>query len=114
MAEQVWDLQCSFPGWEQGTVAGSNSISPRQDAGGLEEGEVKDLGSPIAAVARHPRRVAENSDSFEELFPNEQEDVEVRRARHSHHLPCMYSTVCFMEQFTGWGSRHCRVYPELD
>uniref|UniRef100_A0A8C3IE41 protein-tyrosine-phosphatase n=1 Tax=Chrysemys picta bellii TaxID=8478 RepID=A0A8C3IE41_CHRPI len=43
MAEQVWDLQCSLPGWEQGT-----------DAGGLEECEVKDLGSPIAAVAPHP------------------------------------------------------------
>uniref|UniRef100_A0A8C3XWJ6 M-phase inducer phosphatase n=1 Tax=Chelydra serpentina TaxID=8475 RepID=A0A8C3XWJ6_CHESE len=37
----------------------------------------KDLGSPIAAVAPHPRRMAENLDSFEELFPSEQEDMEV-------------------------------------
>ncbi|XP_043376789.1 M-phase inducer phosphatase 3 isoform X4 [Chelonia mydas] len=65
------------PGWQMPrSLLFRKRATAQLDAGGLEEGEVKDLGSPIAAVTRHPRRVAENSDSFEELFPNEQEDVE--------------------------------------
>ncbi|XP_067390731.1 M-phase inducer phosphatase 3 isoform X2 [Emydura macquarii macquarii] len=51
-------------------------VTAQLDAGGLEECEVKDLGSPIGAVALHPYRMAENLDGFAELFPDEQEETE--------------------------------------
>ncbi|XP_073211145.1 M-phase inducer phosphatase 3 isoform X3 [Lepidochelys kempii] len=65
------------PGWQMPrSLLFRKRATAQLDAGGLEECEVKDLGSPIAAVALHPRRMAENLDSFEELFPSEQEDLE--------------------------------------
>ncbi|XP_053892916.1 M-phase inducer phosphatase 3 isoform X2 [Malaclemys terrapin pileata] len=65
------------PGWQMPrSLLFRKRATAQLDAGGLEECEVKDLGSPIAAVAPHPCRMAENLDSFEELFPNEQEDME--------------------------------------
>ncbi|XP_006121695.2 M-phase inducer phosphatase 3 isoform X2 [Pelodiscus sinensis] len=46
------------------------------DVGGMQECDVKDLGSPIVSVATHPRRMAENLGGFEELFPDEEEEME--------------------------------------
>uniref|UniRef100_A0A452J2S4 M-phase inducer phosphatase n=1 Tax=Gopherus agassizii TaxID=38772 RepID=A0A452J2S4_9SAUR len=69
------------PGWQMPrSLLFRKRATVQLDAGGLEECEVKDLGSPIAAVASHPCRMAENLDSFEEFFPNEQEDKEKRVA----------------------------------
>ncbi|XP_050818299.1 M-phase inducer phosphatase 3 isoform X2 [Gopherus flavomarginatus] len=65
------------PGWQMPrSLLFRKRATAELDAGGLEECEVKDLGSPIAAVAPHPCRMAENLDSFEEFFLNEQEDKE--------------------------------------
>ncbi|XP_038269835.1 M-phase inducer phosphatase 3 isoform X3 [Dermochelys coriacea] len=65
------------PGWQMSrSLLFRKRATAQLDAGGLEECEVKDLGSPIAAVAPHPHRMAENLDSFAELFPREQEDME--------------------------------------
>uniref|UniRef100_A0A8C8VNU5 M-phase inducer phosphatase n=1 Tax=Pelusios castaneus TaxID=367368 RepID=A0A8C8VNU5_9SAUR len=46
------------------------------NAGGMEQCEVKDLGSPVGAMGLHPQRMTENMDGFAELFPDEQEDME--------------------------------------
>ncbi|XP_074865437.1 M-phase inducer phosphatase 3 [Carettochelys insculpta] len=72
----VWNMPRSLLFQKRATDPLMTCLTAQLNAGGLEECEVKDLGSPIAAVAPHPCRMAENLDGFEEFFPNEEDEME--------------------------------------
>ncbi|XP_025919225.1 M-phase inducer phosphatase 3 isoform X8 [Apteryx rowi] len=55
-------------------------LTPPLDTGSLQF-EMKDLGSPIAVTGSHAQRISGSLSGFAELFPDEQEEMEVSKEK---------------------------------
>ncbi|XP_064377293.1 M-phase inducer phosphatase 3 isoform X7 [Dromaius novaehollandiae] len=72
---------CSTPSFKDAAHQGHGETdSPTKDTGSLLS-EMKDLGSPIAVTGSHAQRVSGSLSGSAELFPDEQEEMEVSREK---------------------------------